>query len=98
VIGYGRSNLTNKELRVRVGHKFSNDPQGTKFLQMCSYQRGSYNNVEDFELLQKRISGFEVQNLGCEGKGNRMFYLALPPTLFGSVSRCLKQVAMSDSG
>jgi len=81
-----------------VGQKFSNDPQGIKFLQMCSYQRGSYNDVEDFELLQKRISGLEVHNMGCARKGNRVFYLALPPTLFGSVSRCLKQVAMSDSG
>jgi len=98
IIGYARSNLTNEALRERVGQKFSNDPQSNDFLQMCTYQRGSYDKVEDFEVLEKRISELEEKCSGPTPAGNRLFYYALPPNLFGDVSRCIKKAAMSELG
>lgn len=98
IIGYARSNLTNEALRERVGQKFVNDPQSNAFLQMCFYQRGSYDQVEDFEVLEKRISELEEKYSGTASTGNRLFYYALPPNLFGDVSRCIKKEVMSEFG
>jgi len=98
VIGYGRSNLSDQELRDRVGQKFSSDPLCEKFLQLCIYQRGSYAKVDDFKLLRKRIMEMERHYSGLEGQGNRLFYYAIPPSAFGDVSRCVKLEAMSEFG
>jgi len=99
IIGYARSNLNDEALRDRVGQKFSSDPKSKEFLKMCSYHQGSYDKVDDFEVLDKRISELEEK---CTGNsvvtGNRLFYYALPPNLFGDVSRCLKKAAMSELG
>jgi len=98
IIGYARSNLTNEALRERVGQKFSSDPRSKEFLKMCSYQRGSYDKVEDFEGLDKCINELEEKFTETSSTGNRLFYYALPPNLFGDVSRCLKKAAMSEFG
>jgi len=98
VIGYSRSNLSDQEMRERVGQKFSNDPLSQQFLKLCSYQKGSYNSVDDFNLLEKRITEMEEDDTGDKGKCNRLFYYAIPPSLFEGVSRCLKLAAMSKSG
>jgi len=98
VIGYGRSNLSDQEMRDRVGQKFSNDALSKKFLQLCTYQQGSYASVDDFNLLQKRIMEMEEDKTGFKGKGNRLFYYAIPPSAFEDVSRCIKLAAMSEFG
>jgi len=98
VFGYGRSKLSDQEMRKRVGQKFSTDPQSEEFLQSCTYQQGSYGEVDDFKVLQERIIDVEHHYTGCKGRGNRLFYYAIPPSLFGDVSRCLKAAAMSEFG
>jgi len=98
IIGYGRSNLTDEALRDRISQKFSSDPKSKAFLEMCTYHRGSYDRVEDFELLDKRVTELEQKYQNDSVTGNRLFYYALPPNLFGDVSRCLKKAAMSELG
>jgi len=98
IVGYARSNLNDEQLRERVGQKFSSDPKSKDFLKICTYHRGSYDKVEDFELLDKHIGDLEEKRDGSAGTGNRLFYYALPPNLFGDVSRCIKTVCMSEFG
>jgi len=98
IVGYARSNLNDEQLRERVGKKFSSDPKSEAFLKLCTYHRGSYDKVEDFEGLEKLLGELEKQCLGTVGLGNRLFYYALPPNLFGDVSRCLKKAAMTTLG
>ena len=57
------------------------------------YVAGSYDKREDLEALQAEMSGCE------EGGGsNRLFYLALPPSVFKTISAMVSAVCMSTTG
>ena len=48
------------------------------------YVAGSYDTQRDFELLNQEMAAVE------KGQANRLFYLALPPSVFKPVSSMLK--------
>jgi glucose-6-phosphate 1-dehydrogenase len=48
------------------------------------YLAGSYDKNEDFQALNKKINEIVGKDDGC-----RIFYLALPPTVYTSVSQLL---------
>ena len=58
---------------------------------MNSYVRGSYTEKGAFEDLNAALLKLE------SGKkaGNRLFYLALPPSVFDTVTTCIKGSCMS---
>jgi len=89
IVGYARSDVTVQELGSRmtpfskltdeeleVGGKFS------KFLGINSYVRGTYDQATDFQKLNKHIN--EVT--GHDVHKRVYFYLALPPSVYESVS------------
>ena len=51
---------------------------------------GSYDKNEDFKKLDAAIRSKEVN-----GKANRLFYLALPPSVYHSVTQKLREECMS---
>ena len=53
-----------------------------KFFNLNHYIRGSYESEEDFKRLDKHIKKFEK---GSQ-QANRLFYLALPPTVYQEVA------------
>ena len=56
-----------------------------EFWKLNKYIAGSYNNADDFKALRK------VLNHNVNGTAsNRLFYLALPPTVFESVTVLIK--------
>jgi len=93
IVGYARSALTDEDFKKRISEKFAKDPDCAKFLALCVYHKGSYDKNEDFAKLNERICGLEG-----EKNGNRMFYMALPPKVFGSVAGCLKASALGKKG
>lgn len=62
-----------------------------EFLAINSYIAGNYDDASGFENLQAHLASVE----GDATVANRLFYLALPPTVFKSVSKMIKQYCMS---
>lgn len=53
-----------------------------EFWNLNRYVAGSYDNSKDFEKLNDELCKQEVK-----GRGNRIFYLALPPSVFEPVTK-----------
>jgi len=68
------------------------------FLSRISYMSGSYNRVEDFQNLNCAICRVEDSFMGTAKGGNRLYYLALPPTAFVDACTGLRSGAMPPSG
>ena len=56
--------------------------------------RPGYNQRRDFEMLTQEMSRNETGGR----QANRLFYLALPPSVFAHVTTQLKETCMSASG
>ncbi|CAK5108472.1 unnamed protein product [Meloidogyne enterolobii] len=98
IIGYARSHLSVAELvkhfesycNVRVEEKetFAN------FVRHCSYISGQYNTDDGLIALHKAIT--EMENT-FKKPANRLFYLALPPEVFQTVTEHIRRHCMSDN-
>ncbi|KAJ8445231.1 hypothetical protein Cgig2_024437 [Carnegiea gigantea] len=58
------------------------------------YVSGPYETEEGFQLLDKEISDYESENDHREGS-RRLFYLALPPSVYPSVCRMIRLCCMN---
>lgn len=65
-----------------------------EFCKLCTYVSGQYDQDESFQELDKHLSEYE------EGRpeGNRVFYMALPPSVFIPVSQHLKKCCYPKKG
>ena len=63
-----------------------------KFLKLNFYVAGSYDKSEDFE----RLSA-ETNKITNHKDGHRFFYLALPPSVYGSVSELISKHCRPES-
>ncbi|OVA17572.1 glucose-6-phosphate dehydrogenase [Macleaya cordata] len=105
IFGYARTKISDDELRSRIrgylGHgKEASSGQSedvSKFLQLIKYVSGSYDGEEGFQLLDKEISAHEVSRNTQEGSSRRLFYLALPPSVYPSVCRMIRFYCMNKS-
>ncbi|WAR25537.1 G6PD1-like protein [Mya arenaria] len=91
IIGYARSKLSMGELEKRWAPFMKiSDEDKTKyqaFIKLNSYVAGSYDKASDFKKLDDAIN--------ATGNCNRLFYLALPPSVYESVTLNLKATCMS---
>jgi glucose-6-phosphate 1-dehydrogenase len=64
------------------------------FCSVCSYVSGQYDKDESFQQLNKHLEELE------QGKKeqNRLFYMALPPSVFTIVSQHLKKCCYPSNG
>lgn len=93
-VGYSRSKLTVNDLRskcdcymqVRDGEEILYE----EFWKLNEYIAGSYDQRRDFELLNQSLEQFENGP-----HANRLFYLALPPSVFKPVTQSIKQTCMA---
>ncbi|XP_044006754.1 glucose-6-phosphate 1-dehydrogenase isoform X1 [Aphidius gifuensis] len=95
--GYARSKLTVKDLRQKC-HQYMKVKPGEEskyeeFWTLNNYVAGSYDSESDFIKLNKELENFETGS-----KGNRLFYLALPPTVFEEVTVHIRNNCMSKKG
>lgn len=63
------------------------EQQLQEFCRLCSYVSGQYDNDESFIGLRKHLESLEKGRK----EANRIFYMALPPSVFTSVSQHLKK-------
>jgi len=98
IFGYARSKLSTQQLRDKcvktVAAKPGEEDLLDQFWAANHYVAGSYDTQRDFELLNQEMAAVE----GKAGHNNRLFYLALPPSVFKPVTSMLKAACMSSTG
>ncbi|EGV62645.1 Glucose-6-phosphate 1-dehydrogenase [Yamadazyma tenuis] len=102
IIGYARSKLTEEDFKDRISAKFNvggeeNKPKVAEFLKLCSYVQGQYDTPEGYKELDKEMDAYEKHN-ESKAKKERLFYLALPPSVFGVVGKMIKEHAYPTDG
>jgi glucose-6-phosphate 1-dehydrogenase len=70
------------------------EEQLVKFVGFCTYISGQYDKDESFEVLRQHLE--EVEKGRKET--NRIFYMALPPSVFIPVSKHLKKICYPKNG
>ncbi|XP_012530071.1 glucose-6-phosphate 1-dehydrogenase isoform X2 [Monomorium pharaonis] len=96
-IGYARSKLTIQQLREKCHPymKVKSDEQEKyeEFWKLNHYMAGSYDQKKDFELLNRELQKYEQGNTA-----HRLFYLALPPSVFECVTVRIRLTCMAEKG
>lgn len=95
-VGYARSDLTVGQVRGKCEQymkvKQGEEERYEQFWSLNYYVKGSYDTRRDFELLDQEITKVSTE------RANRIFYLALPPSVFEVVTANLKQCCMAIGG
>ncbi|XP_002735158.1 glucose-6-phosphate 1-dehydrogenase-like, partial [Saccoglossus kowalevskii] len=96
-VGYARSKLTVEAIKEKtMPYLKVKDNEKSKldtFFSLNYYVQGSYNGKSDFENLNTLLNKIEKNQ-----KSNRLFYLALPPSVFMDVTSNIKASCMSKTG
>ncbi|PNF33729.1 Glucose-6-phosphate 1-dehydrogenase [Cryptotermes secundus] len=95
--GYARSKMTVEELRKKC-HQYMNvkpeeEDRYEQFWKLNNYIAGSYNDHGDFKMLNQALIRHEN---GIAA--NRLFYLALPPSVFKDVTVLINNHCMGKNG
>ncbi|KAH8298586.1 hypothetical protein KR018_002325, partial [Drosophila ironensis] len=96
--GYARSNLTVEQIRQSC-HQYmkvqcTEKEKYEQFWALNDYVSGSYEGTTSgYELLKQHLELLENKN-----PANRIFYLALPPSIFEPVTVNVKEICMSRCG
>ncbi|CAO0796506.1 unnamed protein product [Mucor circinelloides] len=96
IVGYARTKMDCDEFHKRVvSHLKSDDPDNDQqikdFLSICHYVEGQYDQEEYWQKLDAFVTELEdKQSLQKEQK-NRIFYMALPPSVFVPVASGLRK-------
>ncbi|KAK7364871.1 hypothetical protein VNO80_13615 [Phaseolus coccineus] len=105
IFGYARTKITDNELRDRLrgylvpgkNSSLEQSEEVSKFLHLIKYVSGSYDSKDGFCNLDKEISEHESLKSSAQGSSRRLFYLALPPTVYPSVCKMIKTYCMNKS-
>ncbi|KAA8495792.1 Glucose-6-phosphate 1-dehydrogenase 2, chloroplastic [Porphyridium purpureum] len=102
IVGYARRDMSDDEFRELIlgsltcrvldGRKCSEKMD--QFLPRCRYHKGSYASEEDMASLDKLTADFEEQR----GVSNRLFYLAVPPSVFEDACHSIHRAARGAKG
>ena len=92
IIGYARTKMDHEEFLRRVKSHIVTptkelEQQLGEFCKLASYIKGQYEQDEPFQELEKHLQELEKG----QSKTNRVFYMALPPSMFIPVSQHLKK-------
>ncbi|KAK9865125.1 hypothetical protein WJX84_006808 [Apatococcus fuscideae] len=93
IIGYARSALDINDLRKKIKGflKSKDEAKKDEFVQHITYVQGAYDKSEAFENLQHTLEEREQKSQG--GPAGRLYYLALPPSVYPQVCKGLKEGA-----
>jgi glucose-6-phosphate 1-dehydrogenase len=89
VIGCARTPMTDEAFRLEVVNAIrtiateATDSDRSRFAERCYYVSGDYQSEDLYQALSGRLDDLESRHAS---EGNRIFYLAIPPQLYGSVS------------
>lgn len=101
IIGYARSKMNDQELRDRIVEylKLKDEKAKSKvdgFLKLITYISGPYDQPEGFQKLNEAIEAYDSKNNNKHSE--RLFYLALPPSVFTTVGTNIKKYVYPEQG
>ncbi|RZF33641.1 hypothetical protein LSTR_LSTR007019 [Laodelphax striatellus] len=95
--GYARTKMSVEDLRSKCHQYMKVKPEEEEryeeFWKLNYYYPGSYDSRKDFEMFNQEISKKEPR-----AGANRLFYLALPPSVFEVVTVHLRNTCLSTTG
>lgn len=99
IVGYARTKMDHEEFLKRVKSYIKTptkelEQQLEEFCSLCSYVSGQYDSDESFMRLRDHLEDLEEDR----EESNRVFYMALPPSVFTSVSQQLKRNCYPENG
>lgn len=96
IVGYARTKMEHDDFLKRTTGYIKNpndDPEIIqsldKFKELLTYVSGSYDDGAAFDVLNKHLE--EIESKYQSKECNRLFYLALPPSVFTPVSKNIKE-------
>lgn len=109
IVGYSRRNLSSSDLRevVRSGLTGKDPSLVDAFLSRVSYFPGVYGDVERMRALDAELQRVETESFrGSLGysddtvpvEAHRLFYFALPPSVYGEAARAVYEAAWGQRG
>ncbi|GAA6017648.1 hypothetical protein JCM10207_001235 [Rhodosporidiobolus poonsookiae] len=103
IIGYARTKMDKEEYHKRVCQYIKAPIPAIKkkleeFLELCTYVSGQYDTDEGFEELEKELKKCEETYKDKESAKNRVFYMALPPSVFTVVAANFRKHNYSEGG
>ena len=92
IVGYARTKMDHTEFLKRVKSYIKTptpaiEEQLEDFCKLCTYVSGQYDQDESFVELNKHLEELEKGRK----EQNRVFYMALPPSVFTTVSEHIKK-------
>jgi glucose-6-phosphate 1-dehydrogenase len=99
IVGYARTKMDHEEYLKRVKSYIKTptkelEKQLEEFCGFCTYISGQYDKDESFIELRKHLEELEQGRK----ETNRIFYMALPPSVFITVSQHLKRNCYPKNG
>ncbi|KAI8918577.1 glucose-6-phosphate dehydrogenase, partial [Powellomyces hirtus] len=99
IVGYARSAIELADFKSRVSSRIKASDEEKKllqeFLDKCTYVSGKYDEAESFKRLNAAVD--EIQK-SFTGRKHRVFYMALPPSVFIPASQGLKEWVYASDG
>jgi glucose-6-phosphate 1-dehydrogenase len=97
ICGYARSQKTDKDFKesIRPFLKKGTEEQKSEFLDLCLYRNGAYDSAEDVAKVFQELE--EREEATNSGKVNRLFYFAIPPSVFVPIGTSIKEAVISKS-
>ena len=98
IVGFSRREWDDRTfktfLRSVIAAKLHRHPKAVveKFLKRFSYQYGHLNDLASYRQLAEKLSAIDEAHYVCS---NKLFYLAVPPDLYGVIFDRLKQSGLS---
>ncbi len=94
VVGYARSSFSDDQFRARLHDAVKeflkvpveDESYLTSFLEGAFYIRGDYSSADAYDRLAKALDDLDERR---GAGGNRLFYMATPPSFFGDIVRNL---------
>ena len=109
IVGYGRSPVARDAfLAKQCVNVPSDEPRGgaaaaaagwgrDAFCARISFHAGGYDAEESYAALDEKLSAYERAH--ASGRpGNRLFFLSVPPTVFGAVAEMISRAARAARG
>eukprot|EP01102_Stenamoeba_stenopodia_P016098 TRINITY_DN5583_c0_g1_i1.p1 TRINITY_DN5583_c0_g1~~TRINITY_DN5583_c0_g1_i1.p1 ORF type:complete len:533 (-),score=168.03 TRINITY_DN5583_c0_g1_i1:96-1694(-) len=100
-VGYARSKMSDEDFRATIAKSLKgHDDQKEAFLKRCYYFHGQYDSVESLKELSKQCDSLEADSLGKGSTkvGNRVFYMAIPPSVFIPAAKAIRGGGLSSDG
>ncbi|KAL8281481.1 hypothetical protein RQP46_006165 [Phenoliferia psychrophenolica] len=95
IVGYARTKMDEAEFHKRAASYIKAPIPAMKkkleeFLKICTYVSGQYDDDESFQGLETELVRIEKEYVDQNEPKNRVFYMALPPSVFTVVATHLK--------